>query len=100
MRLENRRRGQEEGETSADAFSVHRNEESLLDDGHELATSQVFEYLSNVMYSKRSKFDPFWNAVLVAGVEDGVPYVSFPPTSLAFLLRALSCGSSESFSRS
>ncbi|GAA5859560.1 hypothetical protein JCM8547_006141 [Rhodosporidiobolus lusitaniae] len=52
-------------------------EESILDDGHELATSQVFEYLSNVMYSKRSKFDPFWNAILVAGVEDGEPFLSY-----------------------
>ncbi|GAA5969322.1 hypothetical protein JCM11641_007551 [Rhodosporidiobolus odoratus] len=52
-------------------------EESILDDGHELATNQVFEYLSNVMYQKRSKFDPFWNAVLVAGVEDGTPFLSY-----------------------
>ncbi|GAA6006434.1 hypothetical protein JCM10207_004934 [Rhodosporidiobolus poonsookiae] len=52
-------------------------EESILDDGHELTTSQVFEYLSNVMYSKRSKFDPFWNAILVAGVENGTPFLSY-----------------------
>lgn len=42
-------------------------EESILDDGHELSTNQVFEYLSNVMYAKRSKMDPLWNTCLVAG---------------------------------
>jgi 20S proteasome subunit beta 7 len=42
-------------------------QESILDDGHELSTNQVFEYLSNVMYAKRSKMDPLWNTCLVAG---------------------------------
>lgn len=45
----------------------YRIEESILDDGHELSTNQIFEYLSNVMYAKRSKMDPLWNTCLVAG---------------------------------
>jgi 20S proteasome subunit beta 7 len=77
------------------SLAFARTEESLLDDGHELATSQVYEYLSNVMYSKRSKFDPFWNAILVAGVEDGVPYVS--PSHLFFQQAYLSLRSFLSY---
>jgi len=43
--------------------------QSGLDDGHTLRTSQVFEYLSRVMYGKRSKMDPLWNSLVVAGWE-------------------------------
>lgn len=43
--------------------------QSQLDDGHQLRTSQVFEYLSRVMYGKRSKMDPLWNSLVLAGWE-------------------------------
>lgn len=61
--------------------SLCSTSESILDDGHALSSSQIYEYLSNVMYQKRSKFDPFWNAFLVGGVEKGEPCVdhSFLP---------------------
>lgn len=52
-----------------------RTSEEIMDDGHVLSTSQIYEYLSNVMYDKRTSFDPFWNAFLVGGVEKGEPYV-------------------------
>ncbi|ORY85311.1 20S proteasome subunit [Leucosporidium creatinivorum] len=52
--------------------------EALQDDGHALNPSQIYEYLSNVMYQKRSKFDPFWNAFLVGGLDhDGEPFLSY-----------------------
>jgi 20S proteasome subunit beta 7 len=57
-----------------------RTDEIITEDGHELSTSQIFEYLSNVMYARRNKFDPYWNALLVAGVENGEPCV--PPAPL------------------
>jgi 20S proteasome subunit beta 7 len=52
--------------------------QSQLDDGHELRTSQVFEYLTRVMYNRRTKMNPLWNSLLVAGWEesnngDGAP---------------------------
>lgn len=50
--------------------------ESVLEDGHALAPSQIYAYLSNVLYAKRNKMDPYWNAFLVAGFEDDEPYVS------------------------
>jgi 20S proteasome subunit beta 7 len=40
-------------------------------DGHELGPAEVHEYLSQVMYGRRSKMDPLWNALLVGGVKDG-----------------------------
>lgn len=52
-----------------------RTDEIITEDGHELSTSQIFEYLSNVMYARRSKFDPYWNGLLVAGVDESEPYV-------------------------
>jgi len=51
---------------SLDVISI---KQSQLDDGHQLRTSQVFEYLSRVMYNKRTKMDPFWNSLIVAGWE-------------------------------
>lgn len=51
--------------------------ESILEDGQTLTSSQIYEYLSNVMYQRRSKMDPLWNAFLVGGVENGKPFLSF-----------------------
>lgn len=48
--------------------------QSQLDDGHELRTSQVFEYLTRVMYNRRSKMNPLWNSLLVAGWETSQSY--------------------------
>lgn len=43
--------------------------QSQLEDGHQLRTSQIFEYLGRVMYNRRTKMDPLWNSLLVAGWE-------------------------------
>ncbi|TNY20602.1 20S proteasome subunit [Rhodotorula diobovata] len=51
-------------------------DEAILEDGHELTTGQIYEYLSNVMYARRSKFDPYWNALLVAGLDKGEPFLA------------------------
>ena len=40
-------------------------------DGHDLGPAEVHEYLSRVMYSRRSKIDPLWNSILVGGFRDG-----------------------------
>lgn len=49
-----------------DASSI---KQSQLEDGHELRSSQVFEYLGRVMYNRRTKMDPLWNSLVVAGWE-------------------------------
>ena len=40
-------------------------------DGHDLGPPEVHEYLSRVLYSRRSKIDPLWNSILVGGFRDG-----------------------------
>lgn len=40
-------------------------------DGHDLGPAEVHEYLSRVMYARRSKIDPLWNSLLVGGFRDG-----------------------------
>eukprot|EP00270_Netrium_digitus_P017188 TRINITY_DN6268_c0_g1_i1.p1 TRINITY_DN6268_c0_g1~~TRINITY_DN6268_c0_g1_i1.p1 ORF type:complete len:291 (-),score=60.05 TRINITY_DN6268_c0_g1_i1:174-1046(-) len=46
------------------------------DDGARLGPQQVHSYLNRVMYNRRNKFDPLWNSIVVAGVqEDGEPYL-------------------------
>ncbi|CCH61078.1 hypothetical protein TBLA_0E00150 [Henningerozyma blattae CBS 6284] len=43
----------------------------------QLQPSYVFKYLSAVMYSRRSKMNPLWNAIIVAGVENGAPFMRY-----------------------
>lgn len=58
-------------------------EEFTSQDGHDLGPGQIHEYLSQVMYSRRSKINPLWNSLLVGGYKDGQR--SFP---LEFLFLA------------
>ena len=43
-----------------------------------LSTLQALHcWLTRVLYNRRSKFDPLWNVILVAGMQDGEPYLGF-----------------------
>ncbi|CAG7850561.1 Proteasome subunit beta type-4; Flags: Precursor [Serendipita indica DSM 11827] len=44
-------------------------EEFTYDDGNKLGPTEIYEYLSRVMYGRRSKMDPLWNALVVGGVK-------------------------------
>ncbi|KAH9942611.1 proteasome endopeptidase complex beta subunit [Amylocystis lapponica] len=46
-------------------------------DSHELGPEEVHEYLSRLMYARRSKMNPLWNALLVGGVKDGKRFLSY-----------------------
>lgn len=50
---------------------------SYADDEEALRPSNVFEYLAAVMYQRRSKMNPLWNALIVAGVEDKEPFLRY-----------------------
>ncbi|EJD00517.1 N-terminal nucleophile aminohydrolase [Fomitiporia mediterranea MF3/22] len=52
-------------------------EETTKDDGHKLGPAEIHEYLSQVMYRRRSKFDPLWNAILVGGFKDGQRFLAY-----------------------
>ena len=47
--------------------------EEYQNDGHHLRASHIYRYLSKVLYQRRSKFNPLWNTLLVAGWDDGKP---------------------------
>ncbi|EJF57705.1 proteasome endopeptidase complex beta subunit [Dichomitus squalens LYAD-421 SS1] len=46
-------------------------------DGHDLGPAEVHEYLSRVMYSRRSKINPLWNSILVGGFRDGKRFLAY-----------------------
>ena len=50
-------------------------EEVTTDDGHKLGPSEIHEYLSQVMYGRRSKFDPLWNSMIVGGFKNKQRFV-------------------------
>ena len=51
--------------------------EEYQNDGHHLRAKHVYSYLSRVLYARRGKFNPLWNVLIVAGWDDGKPWVSF-----------------------
>ncbi|KAG6809880.1 hypothetical protein H0H92_014298 [Tricholoma furcatifolium] len=46
-------------------------------DGHSLGPAEIHSYLSRVMYARRTKMNPLWNAILVGGIKDGERFLSF-----------------------
>lgn len=50
-------------------LSINENYQSS-DDVTQLSAKNLHTYLSKVMYKRRSDFNPLWNAILVAGLDD------------------------------
>ncbi|KAJ2304090.1 Proteasome subunit beta type-7 [Coemansia sp. RSA 2706] len=48
-----------------------------MDDGQRMGTRSVYKYVSNVMYGRRNRFDPLWNAYVVGGVEGGERFLGY-----------------------
>jgi len=46
-------------------------------DGHTLGPSEIYEYLSQVMYARRSKMNPLWNSLLVGGWKEGKSFLGY-----------------------
>ncbi|CAG8634866.1 13331_t:CDS:2 [Ambispora gerdemannii] len=51
--------------------------EYYTNDGHILGTPHIYEYLSQVMYHRRSKLNPLWNAFVVGGYHNGEGYLGY-----------------------
>ena len=47
----------------------------VAEDGCELGPSDIHSFMSRVMYNRRSKGDPLWNSVVLAGIEAGKPFL-------------------------
>ena len=46
-------------------------EQFTSQDGHDLGPAEIHEYLSQVMYNRRSKLNPLWNSLIVGGYKEG-----------------------------
>jgi len=51
--------------------------ERTAEDGHSLGPTEIYEYLSQVMYARRSKMNPLWNALVLAGRKNGRNFLGF-----------------------
>jgi len=52
-------------------------DEAYGSDGHTLNAKHLHTYLAKVFYKRRSDFNPLWNQVLVAGLDDdGKPFLA------------------------
>ena len=52
--------------------------ENYSSKGHSLNAKNLHTYLAKIFYKRRSEFNPLWNNVLVAGLDDdGKPFLSF-----------------------
>lgn len=58
---------------------LETNEEIYdTDSGHNLRAPHVHEYLSRVLYNRRNKMNPLWNAVVVGGFnDDSTPFLKY-----------------------
>uniref|UniRef100_A0A224XUX8 Proteasome subunit beta n=1 Tax=Panstrongylus lignarius TaxID=156445 RepID=A0A224XUX8_9HEMI len=45
--------------------------EEILEDGFSLKAFSLYTWMTRLMYGRRSKFDPLWNSVVVAGFDEG-----------------------------
>ncbi|KAF9476298.1 proteasome endopeptidase complex, beta subunit [Pholiota conissans] len=52
-------------------------DEFTAQDGHTLGPAEIHEYLSQVMYARRTKMNPLWNSLLVGGFKDGKRFLSY-----------------------
>ncbi|KZT38654.1 proteasome endopeptidase complex, beta subunit [Sistotremastrum suecicum HHB10207 ss-3] len=52
-------------------------EEFSVDDGHKLGPPEIYEYLSRLMYGRRSEMNPLWNSILVGGFKDGKSFLGY-----------------------
>eukprot|EP00753_Platysulcus_tardus_P019687 PLAT7429.1.p2 GENE.PLAT7429.1~~PLAT7429.1.p2 ORF type:complete len:251 (-),score=98.31 PLAT7429.1:93-797(-) len=58
-----------------DILDEKATEDFCVDDGSDMTPSAVHSYLTRILYARRNKFNPLWAALVVAGVEDGKPFL-------------------------
>ena len=47
----------------------------MADDGASMSASMLHQWLTRIMYNRRSKMDPLWNSIIIAGCRDGQSYL-------------------------
>lgn len=53
------------------ALCAHRMEDEVTDDGCKMSPAACHEFLSRVMYNRRTKGDPLWNSLVLGGMRNG-----------------------------
>jgi 20S proteasome subunit beta 7 len=56
---------------------VHSRRDWTHDDNITKSPRDIFNYLARRLYNQRSRFDPFWNQLIVAGYKDQQTYIIF-----------------------
>ncbi|RHZ52770.1 hypothetical protein Glove_457g69 [Diversispora epigaea] len=51
--------------------------ENYIDDGHVLTAPHIHEYLTQILYGRRSKLNPLWNSLIIGGFHDGEGYLGY-----------------------
>jgi len=54
-------------------FSPDSDDAAFLQDGYQYTAPELFEFLCRVMYERRSKVNPLWARVVMAGSKEGKP---------------------------
>lgn len=49
---------------------LYREEDLIEEDGRHVSAQEIHQYLTRVMYNRRNKFNPLWNSLIVAGVDE------------------------------
>ncbi|XP_028391983.1 proteasome subunit beta type-4-like [Dendronephthya gigantea] len=52
-------------------------DDACYDDGHGYTPKSIFSWLTRVLYYRRSKFDPLWNQIVVAGHYQGQNFLGY-----------------------
>lgn len=58
-----------------DVIEQRMIDDRAYDDKFHMKPKSLLTYLTRVLYNRRSQFDPFWNTFLVAGWQDGKPFL-------------------------
>jgi len=56
-------------------IDIRATQEFALDDGASMAPSALHHWLTRILYQRRSKMDPLWNSIVIAGCRDGKTYL-------------------------
>lgn len=68
-------------------------DEQVQDDGFEMPPQAVHSYLTRLMYQRRSKFNPLWNTLTVAGFKNGQAFLgSVDKIGIAFEAPTIASG--------
>jgi 20S proteasome subunit beta 7 len=70
------------GEISDFQYIMHMlheliDEDFVIDDDSVRTPKEIFQYLSRVLYGRRNKFDPLYNAIVVGGYKDDKGFLGY-----------------------